>query len=148
MRAEEGLACGLALALRLYSASKAGLVQTHPDPSRSIPIHPDPSRFIPIHPDPPRLILAHPSPPPAHPCARPTLPVSDPCPATPQGKSVVVGLLGTGEAYGGGDATDGSNHLPPAPASILKTVVGSVLYPDMDPSCPQAQLSARLAPPT
>ena len=48
-----------------------------------------------------------------------------------RGKSVVIGLLSTGEAYGtegGANSTAGS--LPPAPSAILKTVISAVLFPN------------------
>ncbi|KAL1518957.1 hypothetical protein AB1Y20_003227 [Prymnesium parvum] len=54
--------------------------------------------------------------------------------ALAEGKSVVVGLLGTGEAYGSNDCGEGGSTLPPAPSSILRTVVTSVLYPESDPT--------------
>jgi hypothetical protein len=81
-----------------------------------------------------------------------------------EGKSVVVGLLGTGEAYGGGEGADkdadkkadapkdatqpssrpkeasampsSSGGLPPAPLAILKAVITSVIFPNEAPSSP------------
>eukprot|EP00965_Chrysotila_dentata_P075163 2482992-Pleurochrysis_carterae.AAC.1 len=55
--------------------------------------------------------------------------------AVAQGKSVVVGLLGTGEAYSAGSntsmqdgdtASSGEMNLPPAPAAILKSLITTV----------------------
>ena len=47
-----------------------------------------------------------------------------------EGKSLVVGLLGTGEAYCSAEAPGESDALPPAPAAILRNVITAVLFPE------------------